>query len=103
MKFRVTMWGLIGFFVSAWWVIYAFARTAPISPAEPLVWNLVRLTQPIAWASLHFNFGVTFYWVLIANALTYAFVGLSFESLRRGIRRGSPTGSPRARHVSGRA
>jgi len=86
MKFRIAIWGLVGFFISAGWVIYAFARTVPLSRAEPLVWNLATLTQPIAWASMRFNFGVRFYWLLVTNAATYALLGFAVESLRRQLR-----------------
>jgi hypothetical protein len=53
--------------------------------AKPLVWNLALLTQPIAWASLHFNFPASIYLVFATNALAYALVGLIIESLRRQL------------------
>jgi len=40
------------------------------------VWTLARLTQPVLFASFYFHFGLYFYWVLLANAATYALVGL---------------------------
>jgi hypothetical protein len=86
MKFRIAMWGAVGFFVSACWLIYAFARTVPISPAEPMVWNLATLSQPIVFASLKLHFGVSFVWVLLANALTYASFGLLAEGVRSRLR-----------------
>lgn len=89
MKFRIAIWGVVGFFVSAWWVIYAFARTVPINRSEPLIWNLATLTEPIVLASLRFNFGLSFYSVLIANTATYALIGLAIESLRRQVRHGN--------------
>lgn len=89
MKFRVAMCGLVGFFVSACWVVYAFTRTVPISPAEPLVWSLARWTQPVVLLSLTLHFGVRFYWVLVANALTYAILGTLTELLRRQLRQGN--------------
>ena len=32
-----------------------------------------------AWRAVHFNFGVSLYWSLVANAATYAFLGLIVE------------------------
>lgn len=87
MKFRIATWGVVGFLVSASWVIYAFARTVPISRAEPLVWNLATLSQPIVVLSLKLHFPVHFYWVLLANALTYACFGLLAEGISRQLRR----------------
>ncbi|MGH9728982.1 MAG: hypothetical protein ACRD4V_10385 [Candidatus Acidiferrales bacterium] len=49
----------------------------------PIVYNLVLLTQPIVILVHHF--AVSFYWILLANAVTYALVGLIVETLRRQL------------------
>jgi len=85
MKNRIAMWAGAGFLVAGCWAIYALARTMPITPGDPVVYNLARFTQPVAAASLYFHFGVRFYWVLLANAATYALIGLIIESLRGKI------------------
>lgn len=87
MKFRLAMWAMVGFLVAAGWAFYATA-TFPqaISRANPLVWNLAVATQPLALASMHFNFPASMYWVFVTNAAAYAVLGLLVESLRRQLR-----------------
>ena len=85
MKFRVAIWAGTGFLVAACWAVYAAAIPGSVTPAEPIVWTLVRLTCPIAFASFYFHFGVSLYWVLVANAATYALAGLILETLRQHL------------------
>lgn len=87
MKFRIAMWAVAGFLVAGCWALYSFSTFPnPITRAEPVVWNLALLTQPIAFASFHFHFGISFYWVLLANAATYGLVGLIAETVRQKLR-----------------
>jgi hypothetical protein len=83
MKFRIFLWAFAGFLVAAGWGFYT-ATTFPevISRANPLLWNLALLTQPLAWASMHFNFPASIYLVFVSNAVAYALVGLIVEGLR---------------------
>jgi hypothetical protein len=87
-KYRIAMWASAGFLVAGCWNLYVLAM-APIQipSAEPIVWTLVRLTCPVVFASFYFHFGLYFYWVLFANAATYAWVGLIVETLRLQFRR----------------
>jgi len=86
MKFRIGMWAIAGFLVAAAWAIYALASfPSPITPAQPLVWNLALLTQPIAYASFHFHFPASIYLVFVSNAAIYALLGLIVETLRRQL------------------
>ena len=85
MKYRMAMWASAGFLVALGWNLYALA-TFPIQlTSEPLVWILVRLTCPIAFASFYFHFPLSFYWVLLANAATYGLIGLIVETLRQQL------------------
>ncbi len=86
MKFRVFQWAFAGFLVAAGWAFYALATFPDSIQAKPLVWNLALLTQPIAWASMHFNFPASIYLVFATNAGAYALLGLIVESLRRQLR-----------------
>lgn len=87
MKFRIAMWAMAGFMVAAGWAFYAAASfPEAISRANPLAWNLALLTQPLALASMHFNFPASIYWVFVTNAAAYALVGLLVESVRRQLR-----------------
>jgi hypothetical protein len=84
-KYRIAMWVSAGLLVVACWQLYIFA-TAPIPiSVEPIVWTLARLTCPVVFASFYFHFGVGFYSVLLANAATYALVGLIVETLRHQL------------------
>ncbi len=87
MKFRIALWSGVGFLVAVGWALYSFsAFPSPITPAEPIVWNLALLTQPIVLASFHFHFGIGVYWVLLANTATYGLVGLIAETVRQKLR-----------------
>jgi hypothetical protein len=87
MKFRIAMWAGVGFLVAVGWAIYSFsANPSPITPTKPVVWNLVLLTQPIAFASVHYRFGVSVNWVILTNTLTYGLIGLIAETMRRKLR-----------------
>lgn len=86
MKLRIALWAIAGFLVAAGWAFYAAATFPDLIQAKPLVWNLALLTQPLAFASMHFNFPASIYWVLTTNAASYALVGLIVESLRRQLR-----------------
>lgn len=80
MKYRIATWASGGFLVAGLWALYFFP-TAPLptTSAEP-IWTLVRLTCPIAVLSFY---PLSLYLVLVANAATYALVGLIVETLRR--------------------
>jgi hypothetical protein len=85
MKLRIAIWAGVGFLIAAGWAVYAFANPGSIISAEPVVWTLVRLSCPIVFASVYFHFGVSLYWCLVANAATYALVGLVLETLRQQL------------------
>ena len=82
----MTRRGLLqGMLVAGLWNLYALATFPNQITSEPVVWSLVRLTCPIAFASFHFHFPVSIYSVLLANAATYALVGLIVETLRQQL------------------
>jgi hypothetical protein len=82
MKYRIVMWASAGFLVAGCWALYALATTPPaMTSADPMM-NLVRLTCPIALFSFY---PIRLYWVLLANAATYALVGLVVETLRQRL------------------
>jgi hypothetical protein len=87
MKFRIAVWAGLGFLVAVSWAVYSFSNNpSPITPTAPIVWNLALLTQPIALASVRFRFGVSVYWVILANTLTYGSIGLIAETMRKKLR-----------------
>jgi hypothetical protein len=85
MKYRIVIWAGVGFLVAGFWALYFFPTAPiPITSAEP-IWTLARLTCPVVFASFYFHFPVSVYWFLLANASTYALVGLIKESLRQQL------------------
>jgi len=82
MKYRIAAWASAGFLVAVSWALYAFATTPPpITDADPIM-TLVEFTCPVVLAGHYFHFGVSLYWSLLANAATYALLGLIAETLR---------------------
>jgi hypothetical protein len=81
MNFRIALWASVGVLVASGWFFYA--SVVPADAPVPMLWPLAFLTQPILFAGSYLHFGIKFYWVLLANAATYAFVGLLVEMMRR--------------------
>ena len=76
------MWATAGFLVASYWALYAFATMPTMLFAKPEIMILVRLTCPIALLSFY---PIRLYWVLLANAATYALVGLIIETVRQRV------------------
>jgi hypothetical protein len=86
MKRRIVIWTIVGFLVAGLWAVYAaWAFPSPPISSQPIVWTLINVTCPIAFASFHLHFGIRLYWVLLANAATYGLLGLGVESLRQQL------------------
>jgi hypothetical protein len=77
MKFRIAIWAAAGGLVVVFWTLYISA-TSTTPPGT--VRTLAYLTCPIAL--LH-RYALSFYFVLLANAATYALIGTMVESIRR--------------------
>jgi len=77
MKLRIAIWTGVGALVVVLWTIYITA-TSP-TPLGNL-WTLAYLTCPIALAR---HYSLSFYFVLLVNAATYAFIGTMVETTRR--------------------
>lgn len=84
MKYRIAMWASAGFLVAACWALY-FAMRSKDNPIEPIVYILGFLTQPVVLIGFYLHFGMSFYSVILANAATYAMVGLIVETLRQRL------------------
>ena len=63
------------FLVAGCWAVY-LAMAIKDNPIDPFVYAIAVLSQPIVFAGSHFHFGISVYWVLTANAATYALYGL---------------------------
>ena len=81
---RIAVWASAGFSVSLAWGIY-FASAAKSIPIEPTVYALAMLTQPAAAILLYLrpNSPLSLTWVIAANAVTYAVLGLLVETIRQ--------------------
>jgi hypothetical protein len=83
---NILFWAITGCIVAGLWAVYVLATfPSPSISADPIIRTLISVTCPIAFASFHFHFGIKLYWVLIANAATYACVGLAVECLRQEL------------------
>jgi hypothetical protein len=84
MKYRIGIWASVGLLIAGFWILLDLAiRPTGIASITPL-FVLVGLTCPITFFGSH-PIGLT--WVLLANAATYALVGLIVETLRHQPRR----------------
>jgi hypothetical protein len=83
MKRNIAIWASAGFLVAVSWALYAHTTTFPAMTAADPIMPLVRLTCPITLLSFY---PLGLYLVLLANAATYALIGLIVETLRRQIR-----------------
>ncbi len=85
MKYRIAAWAFVGFAVAGCWALYAFAATPPAMTSGAPIMTLVEFTCPVVLVSMYFNVGVSLYACLVANAATYALLGLIVETLRRRL------------------
>jgi len=83
MKRRIAMWASAGFLVAGCWAIYGLVSRPPAMTSADPIMTLVHLTCPITLLSFY---PLRLYWVLFANAATYALLGLVVESLRQRLR-----------------
>lgn len=84
MKLRIAIWVCVGALVVVFWTLYISASSpTPLGSA----WTLVYLTCPIALAR---HYALSFYFVLLVNAGTYALVGTVAEAMRRQYKHNQP-------------
>ena len=77
MKLRIAIWTSVGALVVVFWTLYISATfPTPLG----IVRTLAYLTCPIALAQ---HYALSFYFVLLVNAATYALVGTVVETMRR--------------------
>ena len=85
MKYQIGMWSSAGFLVAGCWALY-FLWASKENPIDPIVYSFAGLTCPIACLR---SYPLSVYLVLVANAATYAFVGLIVEAMRRQLKHAS--------------
>ena len=74
MKLRIAIWTGLGALVVVLWAVYISG-----TPTATIPWTMVYLTCPIALAR---HYALSFYFVLLVNAATYALVGRIVETVR---------------------
>ncbi|HWZ51276.1 MAG TPA: hypothetical protein VNW54_07415 [Granulicella sp.] len=79
MKLRIAIWSGVGALVVVLWTLYISISATSPTPLG-IVWTLACLTCPIALAR---HYALSFYFVLLMNAATYALVGSVVETMRR--------------------
>ncbi len=87
MKYRVALWALAGLLVVLFWDLYTSATLATTPLSKPPNWRIVQWTCPVLFAGSYFHSGLSIYWVLLANAATYGFVGLVIEMFRHPVKK----------------
>ncbi len=80
MKCRIAIWATLGALVVVGWSLYISAISPIQLTAKAFAWTLACLTCPIALAH---RYPLSVYVVLLANAATYALVGVIVETIQR--------------------
>jgi hypothetical protein len=78
MKLRIAIWAGMGALVVVLWTLYISGPSPTPPPA--VMWTLAYLTCPISLAR---HYSLSFYFVLLVNAATYALAGMIVETIRR--------------------
>lgn len=79
MKSRIAIWASAGALVAVFWAIYVVSTHTNTLATPGVLSTLADLTCPIVLLRHH---AVSLGLVLLANAATYAFVGIIVESIR---------------------
>ena len=82
--FRVGIWATAGLLIAMGWGIY-FATANKATPIGPLVYVMVRLTQPVIATVVYFDpdTPLVLHSAVVANAATYALLGIIVETVRK--------------------
>jgi len=81
MRYRIGVWTIAGFIVAGFWALYAFATA--MTPADR-IGTLVQLTCPITLLGSG-SYPLSRYLVFLANAATYALIGLIVGTIQPGL------------------
>lgn len=83
MKRRIAIWAATGALVVYFWSMYILVTHQNLIRAGGAGWAILCVTCPIALAGRH---PLSFFFVLAANAGTYALAGVIVETARRRYR-----------------
>jgi len=77
------MWAIAGFLLAGFWALFAVATFPSTTERIRDMWTVVCITCPVAIVGMHFP--ISLYVTLVANTVTYGFVGLTVEALRKQL------------------
>ncbi len=83
MKYRIAMWAIAGFLLAGFWALFAMAIFPSAAERMHDLWTVVCITCPVAIMGKHYP--ISLYVALVANAVTYGFIGLAIEALRKQL------------------
>ena len=79
---RIVICTAVGFIVAVGWGLY-FANANRAEPIEPIIYTLSRLTVPLVAMAASYGFPIGLRVSIVANAATYALIGLILGTIRR--------------------
>ena len=83
MKKTIAVWGLFGLIIVSFWQVYAIISAPfPISNT-PVAWLLARFSCPLLLVAGYLHSGVSIYWVLVTNLVTYAMFGIVVNAISK--------------------
>lgn len=83
MKYRIAIWAIAGLLLAGFWALFASAFASAPERMHSL-WTAVCITCPIAIVGMRHPISLPI--ALVANAVTYGFIGLIVEVLRKQLR-----------------
>jgi hypothetical protein len=78
----IVMWASAGFIVAVGWGLY-FANADRAEPIGPIIYTLSRLTVPLVAIAASYGFSIGLRPAIVANAATYALIGIILGTIRR--------------------
>lgn len=81
MKYRIALWATAGLLVAGGWELYVLGMSPFANEHMQEVWSFVAVTCPVMVVRAHIP--MTWYGALLANAATYAVIGLIVEAIRK--------------------
>jgi len=78
----IVIWASAGLIVALGWGVY-FANANRAEPIGPIIYTLSRLTVPVVAIAASYGLPIGLRPAIVANAVTYALIGLILGTIRR--------------------
>jgi hypothetical protein len=82
---RIVIWASVGFIVAVGWGVY-FTNANKAEPIGPIISTLSLLTVPLVGVAGSYGIPIGLRPAILANAATYALIGLIVAIIRRNSR-----------------